>query len=97
MNKEVINKRIKELAEQATTIFEPDYPDSKFEYFDKEKFAELIIKECIECGNNLANHYINKHSEQEHTFLLASISDYSNEIEKHFGVTHDQRSNETSA
>jgi len=54
-----------------------------------KKFAELLIKECIKCGNNLANHYINKHSEQEHTFLLASISDYSNEIKKHFGVIHD--------
>jgi hypothetical protein len=52
----------------------------------KDKFAELLIKECIERGNDLAKHYINNHSEQEQVFLLASIADYSNEIKKHFGV-----------
>ena len=48
MTKELMNKRIKELAEQATIIGEPGYPDSKFEYFDKEKFAELLVRECAE-------------------------------------------------
>jgi hypothetical protein len=52
----------------------------------KDKFAELIVKECIERGNDLAKHYINNHSEQEQVFLLASIADYSNEIKKYFGV-----------
>ena len=51
-----------------------------------QKFAELIVRECIERGNDLAKHYINNHSEQEQVFLLASIADYSNEIKKHFGV-----------
>ena len=37
-----MNERIKELAEQATT----EEADG-FKYFDKEKFAELIVKECI--------------------------------------------------
>jgi len=81
MTKEVINKRIKALAIKAGIHTNK----SKLLH----KFAELIVKECIECGNNLANHYINKHFEQEHTFLLAAIADYSNEIKKHFGVTHD--------
>jgi len=31
-------------------------------------------------------HYINNHSEQKQVFLLTAIADYSNEIEKHFGV-----------
>ena len=48
MTKEEMNKRIRKLIEQATIIGEPSYPDSKFEYFDKEKFAELIVKECID-------------------------------------------------
>ena len=42
-----MNERIKELAEQATTI---EYGvDNGFDRvtFDKEKFAELIIEECI--------------------------------------------------
>ena len=51
-----------------------------------EKFAELIVRECIDRGNNLAKHYINNHSEQDQAFLLAAIADYSNEIKKHFGV-----------
>jgi hypothetical protein len=37
-----MNERIRELAEQATT----EEADG-FKYFDKEKFAELIIRECI--------------------------------------------------
>lgn len=40
-----MNERIKELAEQATRIEEPDglFPR---EVFDQEKFAELIVREC---------------------------------------------------
>ena len=36
-----MNERIKELAEQATS-----YNNSDGWLFDKEKFAELIVKEC---------------------------------------------------
>jgi hypothetical protein len=49
----MMNERIRLLAEQATTKqdFYPagcnGYPDYRYE-FDKEKFAELIIRECIE-------------------------------------------------
>ena len=43
-----MNKRIQQLLEQATIIGEPGYPDSKFEYFDKEKFAELIVRDCLD-------------------------------------------------
>ena len=86
-----MNKRIKELAEQAELIEIVDdaYQERGTWQPFVEKFAELLIKECIERGNDLANHYINKHSEQNHTFLLAAIADYSNEIKKHFGVIHD--------
>ena len=45
-----MNERIKELAEQATSIVEspPNREGwtSSYAYFDKEKFAELIIKDC---------------------------------------------------
>lgn len=47
-----MNEKIKELAEQATRIEEPDglFPR---EVFDQEKFAELIVRECAElCLNN---------------------------------------------
>jgi len=51
-----------------------------------ERFAELIVRECLEQGSILAKHYIDTHPEQEQVMLLASIADYSSEIKKHFGV-----------
>jgi len=42
-----MNERIKELAEQATTYIEPTSNSGEGWIFDKEKFAELIVKECI--------------------------------------------------
>ena len=46
-----MNERIKELAEQATTIVEmvSSYGfTSSYANFDREKFAELIVRECVE-------------------------------------------------
>ncbi len=46
-----MNERIKELAEQATTIVEmvgPQGYTSSYANFDREKFAELIVRECID-------------------------------------------------
>jgi len=79
-----MNERIGQLAEQAGLLG----PSSRVgnSHQATEKFAELIVRECIERGNDLSKHYINNHSEQEQVFLLAAISDYSNEIKKHFGV-----------
>ena len=75
-----MDKRIKELAEQCW--------DRRLDgvHFDQEKFAELIVRECLEQGSILAKHYIDTHPEQEQVMLLASIADYSSEIKKHFGV-----------
>ena len=42
-----MNERIKELAEQATTYVDPSANDGVCWDFDKEKFAELIVFECI--------------------------------------------------
>lgn len=47
-----------------------------------EKFAELVIKHCLECGNRLAEHYIANYTPQEQALLLAVIADYTTEIEK---------------
>ena len=41
-----MNERIKELAEQATTYIDPSANDGVCWNFDKEKFAELIVREC---------------------------------------------------
>jgi hypothetical protein len=95
-----MNERIKELAGQLSPVATignwgrvewadnvyPQLADKMYAAVDLEKFAELIVRECLGCSNNLANHYIDNHSEKEQTLLLASIADYSNEIKKHFGV-----------
>ena len=39
-----MNERIQELARQATEC----YSNGQERTFDKEKFAELIVKECVE-------------------------------------------------
>ena len=41
-----MNERIRELAEQATTYIEPTENSGEGWIFDKEKFAELIVREC---------------------------------------------------
>ena len=43
-----MNERIRELAEQATTYIEPTVSSGEGWIFNKEKFAELIVKECID-------------------------------------------------
>jgi hypothetical protein len=65
-----MNERIRELAEQATT----EEADG-FKYFDKEKFAELIVSECAELTLDHKNdNYYN------------GWLDYRDEIKRHFGV-----------
>jgi hypothetical protein len=92
-----MNDRIQELAEHAHNLAMTDY--SKLDIHTggyesnlivnrlyTKRLVELIIRECIECGNDLAKHYINNHPEQEQAFLLAAIADYSSEIKRKFGV-----------
>jgi hypothetical protein len=43
-----MNLRIQELAQQATTYIEPTSTSGEGWIFDKEKFAELIIKETLQ-------------------------------------------------
>ena len=43
-----MNERIKLLIEQATTSIDPTAHDGVCWDFDKEKFAELIVQECID-------------------------------------------------
>ena len=40
-----MNERLRQFAEQATRVTEPDDADYRHETFDKAKFAELIIKD----------------------------------------------------
>ena len=79
-----MNERIRQLAEQATEIVETVGPQSRggwsssYARFDREKFAELIIRECIWA----------LWTEECRTSDLAS-EEYtrgSNKIKEHFGV-----------
>jgi hypothetical protein len=44
-----MNERIRELIEQATSHMpgRPPYDSLTFDVFDKEKFAELIVQDCV--------------------------------------------------
>ena len=46
-----MNERIKLLIEQATTYIDPSANDGVCWHFDKEKFAELIVKECMKLNS----------------------------------------------
>jgi len=48
-----MNERIRQLAEQATSIQGPTpYNPLTFEVFDREKFAELIVRDCLNIAKN---------------------------------------------
>jgi CRISPR/Cas system endoribonuclease Cas6 (RAMP superfamily) len=57
-----MNERIRELAEQATTYIEPTSNSGEGWIFDKEKFAELIVQECISKYDEWAEHSTDKTS-----------------------------------
>jgi hypothetical protein len=69
-----MNERIKELAEQATTT-EKD----GFQYFDKAKFAELIVLECATICKDTAEKQFNPLYNRESdgaTVCYKKIRDY---------------------
>jgi hypothetical protein len=67
-----MNERIKELIKQATEC----YSNGQERTFDKEKFAELIIKECIaQCEKN-----------KDHEWLGFGSKLSAFNIKEHFGV-----------
>ena len=67
-----MNQRIRQLAEQATTYIDPSANDGVCWNFDKEKFAQLIVKETMQVvANNLP----------PNTYL-----DVADAVIEHFGV-----------
>ena len=46
-----VNERIRLLAEQATTYIEPTADSGEGWIFDKEKFAQLIVQECMKLNS----------------------------------------------
>ncbi len=67
-----MNKRIKKLAEQATS-----YNNSDGWLFDKEKFAQLIVQECAD--------FIDSHKRVDEYGLACDIV-YGVDLMKHFGA-----------
>ena len=58
-----MNERIRELINEATS-FKEGLIEGKYdiEVFDKEKFAELIVRECIcQCDDENSQKYIMSH------------------------------------
>jgi len=78
-----MNERIRELAEQAIDTVEIVNPDTGIthhrEFFDKEKFAELIVRECANHCDLLLDHKISSEWSR-------GTHDCSRAIKKHFGV-----------
>jgi hypothetical protein len=72
-----MNERIRELAEQSTTYIEPTFSSGEGWIFDKEKFAELIVQECIDIIAPYSVRMIKPGEEYLHPIQ---------EIREHFGV-----------
>ena len=72
-----MNEQIRLLAEQATKHYPATESSGEFSTFDKEKFAELIVRECA----SLTLDFSKPSADYYHGWL-----DYRDEILKHFGV-----------
>ncbi len=70
-----MNKRIAQLARQAGFELNPVH-------FDHEKFALLIVRECINIVDNLPNGYKDYRNTIENEFREDCI----NTMKKHFGI-----------
>jgi hypothetical protein len=85
-----MNERIKDLIDQATIVTENFY-DSEHGYythrkFDKEKFAELIIKECTSKCEFVANMATITNSGEMARKTKATADSCATMIKTHFGV-----------
>ena len=76
-----MNERIRELIKQATHIEEPDGLFLR-EVFDQAKFAELIVRECVDIIEKIPPGYKDYRDQIEDAFRIASIV----EIKQRFGV-----------
>jgi hypothetical protein len=73
-----MNKRIRELAEQTGSTHKQNLGVYQFYTDELEKFAELLIKDCIEA---IQNKSMNSNDEWEYGLRMAQGA-----IQEHFGV-----------
>ena len=80
-----MNERIQKLIEQATSTQGPTpYNPLTFEVFDKEKFAELIVRECFEhCKGQLVD---KKTADHMGLTYNDGVMDCATGLLQHFGV-----------
>jgi hypothetical protein len=81
-----MNERIEKLAEQATTIVEmvgPQGYTSSYANFDREKFAELIVRECVDIIQRESEKAIRNNTYMGDD-VPASVTQW--KIKEHFGV-----------
>jgi hypothetical protein len=74
----MMNERIRQLAEQATTYIEPTYSSDDGWIFDKEKFAKLIVRECVAICQDVDG--------EDNIDARSGRQDCAVEIREHFGV-----------
>jgi hypothetical protein len=80
-----MNERIRELAEQATTIVEmvgPQGYTSSYANFDREKFAELIVQECMTTILKESKWYWDKDEFES----ANAVQNAARRLKEHFGV-----------
>jgi hypothetical protein len=75
-----MNEQIRQLAEHATTYYNGGL-GTEIEVFDKEKFARLIVQECISVMKSTVDESIDFERKLDET-----SSWIESDINKHFGV-----------
>ena len=78
-----MNEKIEKLAEQCGIIGGDIYEDRVVDY---EKFAELIVKECVELGKELQTQDVINGSEDYKSGREMGIEVFMNQIKNNFGV-----------
>ena len=91
-----MNERIKELYEQALLVYEIPYESSvvdstivstyKRRQFDAEKFAELIVRECVSKCEVVANMATITNTGEMARKTKATADSCATMIKEHFGV-----------
>lgn len=76
-----MNKRIRELAEQAMVTIPATEGPLSHTYFDKEKFAELIVAECMALCKSMDE------TDTRYRYdYRRGVLDCADTIKEHFGV-----------
>ena len=79
-----MNERIQALIEQCTYHYESSNGSGEYEIFDREKFAELIVRECYEhCKGQVLDKEVADTNELSYN---DAVGDCANGLLQHFGV-----------